>query len=801
MGDRESPVSPAGETEATDRSRRDGGIQPGAIGRELKLLLANLPDNVDFDSVVALADALPVMIAYCDTGLRYRFVNAPLAHWLGRKREAIIGRRVEEMMGPKSYAARAPMLERALAGEAQYYAADYEHPRRGMLTTQAEYLPHVGSDGEVRGLILIITDITEQRGAEHALRESEDRFRRIADSAPVPIWVTDAGGRRDFINRAYAEFMGMVREDAAAVDWTDRVHPDDEAMMRAALVEGLKSEAPFAFSARARRHDGEYRWMAAQVQPRRDSEGRVDGYIGSATDITAAKEAETQLRREVADQQGELASSEKRFRAVFDTLDMVALIDLDGRYIDMNRAARAVLGEEAVASGRPAWELPPVADSKDNAAIMRGLIERAVGGEEGRAEIDLDLETAYATHLLTIRPVLNAAGEPEYLVGEARDVSALKAAESQLRQAQKMEALGQLTGGIAHDFNNLLTVVLGGLDLIAKRVEDEKLKRYADNALAAAQRGARLTGQLLTFSRVQKLEVRPIELGAILKEVGPLIANAMGGRYEVEWDVEDDALRILADPTQLEVALLNLAINARDAMSKGGKLTLAAHAVDFAGDGEVEAGRYLELSVADTGSGMAPRTLQKAFEPFFTTKDVGKGTGLGLSMVYGMVRQSGGTARIESKLGEGTTIRLYFRLAGEEAGEGPSDTVARGCAQSVAGRRVLVIDDDGDVRGFIAQTLDDMGALVRSASDGKTGLAAYRAERPDLVVVDYAMPGLSGADVAAAILKEAPDQPILFISGYSETEAIKRHAPEARLLAKPFSPDDLEASLCDLLPA
>ncbi|MCJ8191384.1 PAS domain-containing protein [Sphingomicrobium aestuariivivum] len=799
MGEHESPSLPSGEGDAPGRDARDGLTRTHNIGRELRLLLANLPDRVDFDSVVALADALPVMIAYCDTELRYRFVNQPLADWLNRSREAMIGRRIADMMGPESYAAREPMLKKALAGENQFYAAEYSHPSKGDLVTEAEYIPHVGSDGTVLGLILIISDITGQRGAERALRESEDRFRRIADSAPVPIWVAGQDGTREFINQAYADFLGLPREAAAEIDWVDLVHPDDAQATREALVEGLKAGRAFSFCPRIRRHDGVYRYLAVQVQPRIDAEERVDGYIGTASDVTAAKEAESRLRREVADKRGELASSEMRFRAVFDTLDMVALIDLKGCYLDMNRAARSVLGEEAVLSGKKAWELPPVADHPANAAVMRKLIERAARGHEGRAEIDLDLETEYATHLLSIRPVRDEEGRPQYLVGEARDVSALKAAESQLRQSQKMEALGQLTGGIAHDFNNLLTVVLGGLDLISKRVEDEKLKRYADNALAAAQRGARLTGQLLSFSRTQKLEVRPVRIADMKREVGPLIANAMGGRYEVQWKVEDGGERILADLTQLEVALLNLAINARDAMERGGRLVVETRRVHREGGDDLPAGDYLELSVSDSGSGMAPRTLQKAFEPFFTTKEVGKGTGLGLSMVYGMVRQSGGSARIDSTLGKGTTVRLYFRLAEAEADSGDAVAAARHCAENIEGRSILVIDDDSDVRAFVSQTLEDLGAKVSRAADGAQGLDVFRKVRPDIALIDFAMPGLSGAEVAARLLERHPDQPILFMSGYSETDAIRAVAPEAPILVKPFSPDALEEALCRLL--
>jgi CheY-like chemotaxis protein/two-component sensor histidine kinase len=368
-------------------------------------------------------------------------------------------------------------------------------------------------------------------------------------------------------------------------------------------------------------------------------------------------------------------------------------------------------------------------------------------------------------------------------------------AQEQLRQSQKMEALGQLTGGIAHDFNNLLTVVVGGLDLIVKRAEDDKLKRYAENALAAAERGARLTGQLLAFSRVQRLEVRPTQVAPLIQNMRPLLRNVLGPGITKQFDLDEEAMPVMADPTQLEVAVLNLAINARDAMPDGGVLSFASRKVEVTGDLELDDGTYIELTISDTGAGMSEEVAARAFEPFFTTKEVGKGTGLGLSMVYGMARQSGGTARIESAPGGGTAVKLFFR---EAEGEAVVESVveeakhAKGRAKTAS---VLVIDDDPDVRGFVAATLEEQGYKVRQASDGRHGLAEIARETPDLVVLDFIMPGLSGAEVANRILEKQPDLPILFVSGYSETEAVKRVAPNAPLLAKPFRADALDKAV------
>jgi PAS domain S-box-containing protein len=633
-----------------------------------------MPGPVNFTTMLAIADSLPVMIAYLDVNQRYMFLNRTLADWLEQPRKSILGRTMSEVIGKDAYEFRRPMMEAALKGEKQWFIADFNHHSRGKLTVQTQYVPHLDAEGETVGLMVVVQDVTEQRATELALRESEARFRRIANSAPAMMWVTRLDRSRDFVNDAYAEFSGMSREEARVLDWRSRIHPDDAERLVAESVAGEAGLKPFTLEARYLRHDGEWRWLRSVSQPRYGPDGQLSGFIGVATDITAEKEAELSLKRQVVERTAEL--------------------------------------------------------------------------------------------------------------GQAQD---------QLRQAQKMEALGQLTGGIAHDFNNLLTVVVGGLDLIAKEVQDERLLRFATNALSAAERGARLTAQLLAFSRVQRLEVKPTYVSPLIEEMRPLLRNVLGPGIEKKFDLDPHLTPVLADPTQLEVAVLNLAINARDAMPDGGTLTISSRKRRIGNDPELEPGTYIELSIADTGAGMAADVLARVFEPFFTTKDVGKGTGLGLSMVYGMARQCGGGVKIESEPGRGTIVRLYFRRADRDAevpasGGQTGDEIrrARGAAT------VLVIDDDADVRHFIAAGLEEYGHEVIEAADGGEGIDKFAANRPDLVIIDYIMPGLSGAEVADHILATRPDQPILFVSGYNETDAIRRVAPDANILAKPFRAAALE---------
>jgi CheY-like chemotaxis protein len=276
----------------------------------------------------------------------------------------------------------------------------------------------------------------------------------------------------------------------------------------------------------------------------------------------------------------------------------------------------------------------------------------------------------------------------------------------------------------------------------------------------------------------------------------PLLRNVLGPGIAKKFELDESMIPVMADPTQLEVAILNLAINARDAMPDGGVLTFSTKLVEIDSDPDLSRGKYIELCISDTGTGMPTAVAERAFEPFFTTKEVGKGTGLGLSMVYGMARQSGGAARIASSPGKGTAVKLLFRTADESVTEltPPADEPV-GAAVPLAPLSVLVIDDDPDVRSFIVNSLQEQGFRVREASDGPQGLEALERETPDLVVLDFIMPGLSGAEVARQIRATRPGQPILFVSGYSETEAVKRTAPDVPLLAKPFRADALQKAV------
>jgi DNA-binding response OmpR family regulator len=359
-------------------------------------------------------------------------------------------------------------------------------------------------------------------------------------------------------------------------------------------------------------------------------------------------------------------------------------------------------------------------------------------------------------------------------------------AETALLQSQKMEAIGQLTGGLAHDFNNLLTAVIGNLDLIRARNPEPRIRRLAENAFKAAQRGSKLTSQLLAFSRTQRLVMEPVDVNALIVGMRELLNQTLGANIVVETVLDPRAPFAMADGNQLELAILNMSINSRDAMPEGGALTIAT---SIAGDGA----NPVTILVSDTGVGMTPEVAARAFDPFFTTKAPGKGTGLGLSQVYGIARQTGGDVSLASEPNRGTTVLLRLPRASEAALSSRENPTAAG--GKVYSEHLLVVDDDPDVREIVSGFLAELGYVVREAARGDDALAIFDEFVPDLLVVDFAMPGMNGAELAVAARQRNARLPILFLSGFADTAALEAVAGTAPLLRKPFRPAELAAAV------
>ena len=492
--------------------------------------------------------------------------------------------------------------------------------------------------------------------------------------------------------------------------------------------------------------------------------------------------------------------SEERYRLLIEASPDAMLVTLSDRRIAFaNSAAVEQFGADSADRliGLNMLDLVHPQDRDDVEARREQVLRGTRPAFAERRRLRLDGSEFYS----------ESRGVPFTWYGDAailiviRDITDRKEAEEKLRQAQKMEAVGQLTAGVAHDFNNLLTVVLGNLELLLDGLgENRKLKELAARAIRGATRGAELTQRLLAFSRKQALVPETVEAGKVVANMTNLLRRTLGENIEIETVIDSGLWRCEADPGQLEQALLNLALNARDAMPNGGRLTVeAANARlddDYAAaQVEVEPGQYVMLSVTDTGAGMAPAVREKAFEPFFTTKEVGRGTGLGLSMVYGFVKQSGGHVTVYSEVGEGTTVKIYLpRILAEDV-PAPAPRAATDDLRS-RGETILVVEDDADLRTLAVSLLHDSGYTVLEAGGGAAALQQLETARGvNLLLTDVVLPdGMSGRVLADEVQRRFPGIRVLYMSGYTENAIIHhgRLDPDIELLQKPFRKADLQ---------
>jgi signal transduction histidine kinase/CheY-like chemotaxis protein len=375
-----------------------------------------------------------------------------------------------------------------------------------------------------------------------------------------------------------------------------------------------------------------------------------------------------------------------------------------------------------------------------------------------------------------------------------RDMTERRAIDEQLRQSQKMEAVGQLTNGVAHDFNNLLATIIPNLELAQSNIKDQCGLKYLENAMRAAERGAQLTNQLLAFSRRHEILTESIDVNQVVSEACEMLPRTIGPTIEIETALTVDAWWALTEPGQLELAILNLAINARDAMPAGGKLTIATRNTVRGSARGLDPGEYVMISVADSGFGMTEEVRSRAFEPFFTTKELHKGTGLGLSMVYGLAKQSGGTVTIESEIGSGTTVRIYLPRAPRRT-SGSEEADERSQLDAGPPSRILVVDDNSAVRTITAIMLRIFGHDAIEAASGQEALDLLGQDSQfDLLIVDLAMPNMHGDEFATRARELIPDVPILFVTGYAEPGRV-RQRPEGEILKKPFRRVQLAAKL------
>lgn len=757
--------------------RRENEARRGAASRRLR----------------AIADALPVMISYVDDQQHFRFANKAYESWFERPLEEIVDCSLRDLMTPAVYAVRQPYVERALAGERVTYEAVFEHGL-GPRHTIIHHVPHVES-GRVVGFYALVQDVTDHRKALNQATESEQRFRRIADSAPIPMWLTAPDRSRIFVNIAYMEFLAMPFDEACRFDWREIVHEDDYDRVVAESAAGVASGERFQLEARYRRADGEWRWMRSISQPRFDIAGMQEGFVGVAEDITEAKRAEETARQHNAALAATVDRRTRERNRLWElSQDPIVVCDRDGVWRSVSPAWTTVLGwtPDALLGRTAEWLTHPDDSAGAKAAWRRLIAGEPLRGFTGR------LRTADGAYRWLS---WSAANDDEHVYAIAHDVTeereraaALRATEDALRQAQKMEALGQLTGGVAHDFNNLLTPILGTFDLLARRIgDDPRLMALLDGALQSATRAKTLVQRLLAFARRQPLEARPLTIAMLVRDMDQLLRSTLGSTVTLRVEVEDDVPAAMADANQIEMALLNLAVNARDAMPDGGTVTVRVRALDVAEEKDgLGAGRYVGLTVSDTGIGMDAETLRRSVEPFFSTKGLGAGTGLGLSMVHGLAGQLGGALRIDSAPGEGTTIELLLPATTQSA---EVALAAVHTSQPGTTLAVLLVDDEPLVRSSAAAMLEAMGHVVTQCDAGPAALALIdQGYCPDLLVTDQVMPVMTGDRLAAALRERFPGLPTVIVSGFRGTSCVKAGTG---YLAKPF----VAAELADAIAA
>jgi PAS domain S-box-containing protein len=700
----------------------------------------------------------------------------------------------------------------ALAGTSEDYSAEYRiiRPNDGE-TRWIRVVAKIERDkngGAIR-LVGAHIDVTDQMLARETLRESEERFRLIADSAPVPIWVTKLDRKRSFANQAYVDFIGLPYDQAIDFDWRKVLHPDDLPHVLQQSVQGEASLKPFVLEARYKNASGEWRWLRSESQPRWDPTGKHIGFIGVAHDITVAKQAEIELRQlnetleqRIAERTAELESNESRLRAILATSNQYqGLVNLEGELLYANRTALdGIQASAADVIGKPFWDTPWFTGTDGMSAAVREAFESVLKGEAVRLEMRLHLPIGERDFDFGMRPVLDRHGNITGAVPEAVDITERRRGEEALRQSQKMEAIGQLTGGVAHDFNNLLPIIRSATDFLRRReLPEERRRRYVDAISETVERASKLTAQLLAFARRQPLKPQIFNVGSQVEGVAQLVRPLVGGRIEIAVEIRDADCFTVADIAQFETALINLAINARDAMDGEGRLTIAVRKLSGIPSLRAQSARsgdYVAISVADTGSGIAPGHLESIFEPFFTTKEVGKGTGLGLSQAFGFAKQSEGDIAVTSAQGKGATFTIYLPQAQRPVGEKEAAALTHEAATTGRGYRVLVVEDNDDVGQFSTELLEDLGYVVRRVANANAALAILGENEfaVDLVFSDVIMPGMNGVELAGIIRERYPGLPVVLTSGYSNVLAENAHRG-FELIQKPYSVESLSRIL------
>jgi PAS domain S-box-containing protein len=625
------------------------------------------------------------------------------------------------------------------------------------------------------------------------LMTSEARLADAQEVAHVGSWEWKVPEQQLWWSNELYRMLGLDRASyrPSYEAFLDLVHPDDRQGVDRSVQQCLNDGQPFEFERRMFRGDGAVRIIYSQGRLIKDEAGQLTRMLGTGQDITERKASEEIVSR-----------SERRLQTIIDAEPAcVKLVSLGGMLLDMNRAGLEMVGADDPTQviGRPIIDLV----HPDDRSRFLEMHRAASSGSPAKSEFRIiglgGGERWVDSHAVPFETSINGSGTQRAVLSVSSDVTERKQLEDQLRQSHKMEAIGLLAGGIAHDFNNLLTAIGGYTEMVLQTLDGNDARRDDLQEVAkAARRAASLTRQLLAVSRRQILQTRVFDLNALVSDIQKLLHRTIGEDIELVLAFDPALEPLRADPSQLEQVVLNLAVNARDAMPKGGQLRFVTEMVDVdmmaaQGRAPMRPGRYVRLTITDTGSGMSPEIQQHVFEPFFTTKERNKGTGLGLATVYGIVKQSGGYVSVTSQVGLGTSFEIYLPPV-QEAVE-PLVRVEESASRKGGTETVLLAEDDGAVRRLASMTLSHYGYTVLEARDGEEALQVARSDRRrdiHLLITDVVMPGLSGRDLALQLAAERPEMLVLYTSGYAEAVTMRAGLEYGvPLLAKPFLPNDL----------
>jgi PAS domain S-box-containing protein len=747
---------------------------------------------------------LAAIVESSDAAIVGKTLDGIVTSW-NRSAERIFGYAASEMIGKSINAIAAPSRPRELTqilgrirrGESvEHYETERMRKDGRVIQVSLTVSPIHDEKGKIVGASKIAHDITDRKATEEQLKAKSEQlqeFTHALDQAPAMVRALDGEillwgrGLQALYGWSAEEAIGRISHELLATEFPIPL-PE--------IVAELRETGEWKGELVHIHRDGHRVIVASQWALHCDANGEPKSVVKLDWDVTEARRAQSMV-----------AEREARLRSILETApDAIITIDERGIVQSFSAAAERLFGyAPGEVIGRNVKMLMPAPHRENHDDYLARYLrtgEKRIIGIGRQVEAQRKDGTVFPMQLAVGDVKL---GEVHIFSGFITDLTARVKMEQDLRQAQKMEAIGQLTGGVAHDFNNLLTVISGNLEMLERRLKDAEHRELLKEAQEASQLGADLAKRLLAFGRRQSLNPKPIDLNALVGGMVELLRRSLGEMIEIETRLADGLPAIMVDPGQIENALLNLTVNARDAMPTGGQLIIetarAQIDADYAAYANAVPGIYVTLAVTDTGTGMAPEVRQRAFEPFYTTKGPGAGSGLGLSMVYGFVKQSGGHVQLYSELGHGTTVRLYLPARVDDAGtreQRPAASVAR----AASGETVLVVEDDQRVRRVSVRRLKELGYVVIEADSGSAALAVLDREEPiDLLFTDIVMAGgMTGVELAHEARRRRRELKILFTSGYAEPAVMKggRLPTNAGWLGKPYSINDLDAKLREL---